>query len=213
MRTLLVMFCITIALVSCGPKYGSVTGNVYWKYNNYVGNKPDAGSIAYLYPYNKSSKPIEATADIQGNFRFDKAETGDYLLLVVSKNTTDSPEDHYHEIKLSSAYLRDVFNFEVSKILPDKQKEFHIRDSILLNFQITDKSSISGDFLKHMDQVRKKKDTLRTVAEEIIKAIPSDIVMKLGILTSYGSKIKIKKIKVEADRSTNEVFDFGVTFM
>jgi hypothetical protein len=34
---------------SINGDYGTLTGNAYWKYNNYVGNKPDAGAEVTLY--------------------------------------------------------------------------------------------------------------------------------------------------------------------
>jgi len=216
MRLLSFLFALTIFITSCdnSPKYGSMTGNVYWKYNNYVGNKPDAGSKVYLYPNKKDGKALEATADVQGNFKFDKVETGEYLLIVVSENTTNSPEDHVRELQNNSYYLKDFFGFDFSSVLPDKQKEVKLRDSIIWDMRTKNNDDNSGSkFLKQLDIIRKKEDTLKDVAAEIIKALPVDLTMKFGILTSYGNKFEIKRVTIEKDKATTEVIDFGITYM
>ena len=191
-----------------------MTGNVYWKYNNYVGNKPDAGSKVYLYPNKKGTKALEATADVQGNFKFDKVETGEYLLIVVSENTTNSPEVHVKELQNSSYYLKDYFDFDFSSVLPDKQREVKLRDSIIWDMRTKNNDDNSGNkFLKQLDIIRKKEDTLKEVAAEIINALPIDLTMKFGILTSYGNKFEIKRVTIEKDKVTTEVIDFGITYM
>ena len=97
------LFCLlSFSLISCKPNYGSLTGNAYWKYNNYVGDKPDAGSEVYLFSQDTSEVPLEATCDVQGNFKFDKVETGDYMLVIKSKNTTNSAADQLQEIFTAS---------------------------------------------------------------------------------------------------------------
>jgi len=44
---------------------GSLKGNVFWKYNNYVGNKPDAGTSIKLYSLLDTSYLETATCDVQ----------------------------------------------------------------------------------------------------------------------------------------------------
>jgi len=191
-----------------------MTGNVYWKYNDYVGNKPDAGSKVYLYQNKKDATVLEATADVQGNFKFDKVETGEYLLIVVSKNTTNSPEDHVRELQNSSYYLKDFFDFDLSSVLPEKQREVKLRDSIIWNMRRKNNEENSGNkFLKQLDIIRKKEDTLKDVSAEIIKALPIALSMKFVTLTPYGNKFEIKRVTIEKDKVTNEVIDFGITYL
>jgi hypothetical protein len=210
----LVLFCIVAtAFTSCKPDYGSLTGNVYWKYNNYVGNKPDAGSEVSLFPYKKNSKAIETKADVQGNFKFDKVETGEYLLIVSSENTTSSPEEAFNELRFSSEYFKDVFDFDLSKVAPEKQKEFLLRDSLLRDYQINSTKDYTSDkFLSQMDVEKKKQDTIRNIVKAINEAIPSDFKSKLGVNVIVGHKVKIKKIKIEKDKAATEVIDFGITY-
>ncbi|MBS1928201.1 MAG: hypothetical protein JST95_06385 [Bacteroidetes bacterium] len=215
MRKFITPFFLLILLASCGHGVGSLSGNVFWKYNNYVGNKPDAGSSIHLYPYEKKSKPLEATADVQGNFRFDKVSSGDYLLIVVSENTTASPDDIYRELFYSSRYLKDVFDFDFSTVKPDKQKEFQLQDSLnrnsLTNESVDFSNSTSSDkLLKDIEDRQKKEKQLRDIAQEIIKAIPSDVSSKLGILIN---KVKLRRVTIEKDKTTTEVIDFGITYI
>gem|GEM_PF-2571812 len=83
-------------------KVGSVTGTVTYKYNNYVGNKPDTDATVILI-----SKKVEALDDSlalgstydlpegcfstkvdgTGKYLIDNVPVGDYVLLLISKNT------------------------------------------------------------------------------------------------------------------------------
>jgi hypothetical protein len=218
MRIITFIFGLSILLSSCGTQYGSVSGNVYWKYNNFIGNKPDAGSDIYLYAYEKNSKSLDAKADVQGNFKFEKVPTGEYLLIIVSENTRDSPDEQLRKLISSSQYLKDVFDFDLDKTLPIKLTDFKFRDSSLnkmrddimrSDIENHSKSGNADNLLKQMGIENKKQDTLRNVASEIIEALPVDLIVKFA----YGKKIEIEKIKVEKEKSTTEVIDFGTTYM
>ena len=216
MRQIYYFFTLTVFVIACAnkPKFGSMTGNIYWKYNDYVGNKPDAGSQIYLYSNKKDLNKLETTADVQGNFNFDKLEIGEYLLIVVSENTTNSPQDQVRELQNSSNYLKEFFDFDLSNILPYKQKEVKLRDSLIWDMRSKNNEVNSNNkFLKQLEIIRKKEDTLRDLSEEVIKALPIDLTMKFGILTSYGNKFEIKRVTIEKDKATTEVFDFGITYM
>ncbi len=211
MRRFISILALTLFLSSCGKNYGSLTGNVFWKYNNFVGNKPDGGSTIYFYPYEMNSEPLKVTADVQGNFRFDKVPSGDYLLIVVSENTTPSPNELYRELYFNSTYLKDVFNFDFLSIRPEKHKEYNLRDSLYRSSIAHENMNVLTDrFLKQMRDRDKKEDTLRKVANEIIRDIPSNVSSKLGI---FIHKVNIKKVTIEKDKTDNEVIDFGITYL
>ena len=90
-------------------EYGTVQGTVTYKYNNYVGNRGDSGSLVYLFPnmsgydtskYDNSracrgftgeydSGIMVTKCDGNGNYVFDNVPVGRYYLLIISAETTD----------------------------------------------------------------------------------------------------------------------------
>ena len=97
--------------------YGEVTGNVYWKYNNYVGNKPDAGSKIWLYSIDtlRNKQIYDATCDVMGNFKLDKILSGFYLMIVKSENTTSSPSETLENLLRYDSYVAKVFGYDIYK--------------------------------------------------------------------------------------------------
>ena len=90
---LLLPFC------SCKKNPGTLSGNVFWKYNDYVGNKPDAGATIYLFSSDTSKDPLRSEADVQGNYKIDPLLPGKYMMIVESKNATSSPLEQYMEFQ------------------------------------------------------------------------------------------------------------------
>ena len=101
---------------SINGDYGTLTGNVYWKYNNYVGNKPDAGTTITLYSLDtvRVNLKLETNADVQGDYTIEKILPGKYLLKVNSENTTDCPERHVKNLVSISSEIHQLFNFDLN---------------------------------------------------------------------------------------------------
>ena len=95
---------LAVCNVEVRIKTGSVTGNVTYKYNNYVGNKPDTNSTVFLISKNVTSLPdsmawgwtfglenydgVYATeVDGSGNYIFNNIPVGDYYIVIISENT------------------------------------------------------------------------------------------------------------------------------
>lgn len=92
MKKIIFLLLAITTLTSCSKGEGEIKGNVYWKYNDFVGNKPDAGSKIELWGIDTVSIKItnfklETTADMNGNYAFENVPVGSYMLLVKSKNT------------------------------------------------------------------------------------------------------------------------------
>jgi hypothetical protein len=51
-----------LLFASCKPEIGSVEGSIYWK-DNYVGNKPDAGSEITIYHLSDITRNIWVMCD------------------------------------------------------------------------------------------------------------------------------------------------------
>ena len=91
----------------CGTGFGQVKGQVTWKYNKYLGTRGDDGAKVMLIPKNADTKKFDnhyaamflsgtydsgiivTKCDGYGNFDFgDRIPEGEYICLIVSKNTT-----------------------------------------------------------------------------------------------------------------------------
>ena len=205
MKKLLLFILIASFLSSCKNGHGTLEGNVYWKYNNFVGNRPDAGSTAYLYPFAKNSKPIQETVDVQGNFQFDKVNTGDYLLIVVSKNTTASPAEQTKELLNHSTDIKKIFGLDINLMAPQNVKKFKYEDSVFYSLKIDFNNNIKAGIAES----KKHEEASNFFAGRIVKAIPVN-----NELAQYAlsNKIKIEKVTIEKDKTNKEVIDFGVTY-
>lgn len=81
--------------------FGTVSGNITYKYNNYRGNVSDTGAKVLLIPKNISDGNIdyifisentgvfETKVDGTGTYNFNHVPAGEYVILIISKNTTD----------------------------------------------------------------------------------------------------------------------------
>lgn len=95
-------------------KYGKVAGNVTYYYNSYRGNVADTGAMVYLLPKNGKAKNIPdqdyvtwtypstilkeqlnnnqayvAKVDGKGDYHFDRVQSGEYLMVIISGKTSD----------------------------------------------------------------------------------------------------------------------------
>lgn len=209
----LFIFSFALALISCKPDIGSLTGNAYWKYNNYVGNKPDAGSTAFLFSQDTSKEVLETTCDIQGNFKFDKVTTGDYMLVIKSKNTTTNASDQLEE--MFAVETDKYFNFSIKQI-----------DSSLFNQAISayfesQKKDISAppsynykEILAYNDSARYLRKQATKLADSLLDKIPKDnrLMREIILLGTMSNKVKFKKVTIKKNETANEVFDFGITY-
>ncbi len=112
--------------------YGTLKGTVTYKYNDYVGHKGDAGASVMVIPrgddvntakydnaraaalYNGvyESGIVVTECDGNGNYVFDNLPAGKYVMLIVSRETTDGvafdDEDYYKGI--IRACYKDCFS-------------------------------------------------------------------------------------------------------
>lgn len=196
---------------SLNGDYGSLTGNAYWKYNDYVGNKPDAGAEITLYSLDtaRGNLKFEAIADVQGNYKIDRVPPGKYFLIVRSKNVKDCPDSHLDKIKLYSNYLNQLFSFDIDKY-SDKIQEINILESLAnaaLGAEDEGYESISkalGNYYMYKEQSRDK-------ANELFKLFPDDFIGKIKLFTGYSNAYDFETIFIEENKSTNKITDFGIT--
>lgn len=197
---------------SLNGDYGVLTGNAYWKYNNYVGNRPDAGAKVTLYPLDSVRLGIkyEATADVQGNYRVEKILPGKYLAIVRSENATDCPEDHLQRFQIYSDRLSQLFQFDLDKYkqqteeIDKLQKEFI---SVLMDNDDKKYGGLSGKIQKYTSIQTK----IRDKANELINSFPDDFKGKIRLYTGYSNAYDFETIVVEETKTNNINSDFGIT--
>lgn len=73
-----------IFLLSCKGK-GSVDGNIYWNYNKYVGDKPDAGADVYLFAEWNNEPALTAECNVRGDFKIANVPSKTKILLSISE--------------------------------------------------------------------------------------------------------------------------------
>lgn len=125
-------------------KYGKVAGNVTYFYNYYRGNVPDTGAVVYLLPKNGKGKKVPDTSyviwefapntsnldflnnqvyianvDGKGDYHFNRVQTGEYLMVIFSKNTTD--EEWY---KNKTAYYNTLTSIVSPYLSQNNAKSF-----------------------------------------------------------------------------------------
>lgn len=196
---------------SLNGNYGSLSGNIFWKYNDYVGNKPDGGSTvtAYCIDTTRTDLKYSTACDVAGNFRFDKVLPGNYLLIVNSANTTASPKQIIQSVRYYGSDIKTIFNYEFTNINKEDMMKYTELDSLYTQALInTDRNDLTGSIAKYRDIEYDE----NKVAGKIISQIPNYLRDKLNISESYSRKIYLKNIVVSDGQNTNTIIDFGNTY-
>lgn len=118
-------------------EYGTVQGTVTYKYNDFVGNRGDTGTIVMLFPNpleNDTAKYdnghacfgtagsyesgiMVAKCDGNGNYVFDNVPVGQYTYLIISQNTTEK-----RAFQDSDGYKQQATSYYAAN-LSDKDRE------------------------------------------------------------------------------------------
>ena len=210
-NSLFLLLVISITFLSCSKKPGSLTGNVYWKYNNYVGNKPDAGSKINLYLLEEDEKEIayKTSADVQGNFHIEKIKPGRYLLVVRSNNTTDCPMDHLRNLEIHKEDIKQVFGLDLDNYKEQMQKISSL-DS-LIHKTYVEADNTSGEVTEHIKTRESLNNQINEIVNKVFESFTDDFKIKTGLLTSYSNSCSFSVITIKEDETTTEVIDFGLT--
>lgn len=205
---------LVIILFSCNSKsgktihYGSLEGNVYWKYNEFVGNRGDAGSGVDLYGHTDTSLHYFTKADVGGDYRFDSIPEGYYLLIVRSRNTTNDPHGHLMSLQY---YLKDlericdtVVTQNIDSALQRSNYYYKRYQDALLYIENPSKS---------LRESGKYKDSMNSVAKRFLEDLPFDIQIASGIYHSLANKVELKRVSVVRNKTERVITDFGITYL
>jgi hypothetical protein len=198
---------------SLNGEYCALTGNAFWKYNDYVGNKADAGAEITLYSLDtiRGNLKYEATADVQGNYKIEKILAGSYLLIVRSNNTTDCPDSHLSNFKIYRDDIKQLFGFDIEKY-KTQLDEINVLDSFY--FKTLQDFPSSGS-LAQMKANMAKTDAISKQStekiEKLFEAFPVDFTGKIKLYTGYSNAYDFSTIRIEEGKIENIVTDFGNT--
>lgn len=212
MKKLVLLFAVAAFLTGCKKNPGSVSGNVYYTYNDYVGNKPDAGCKILLYNLDKSAEPslYEATTDVQGNYKVENVVPGNYLLISESKATTASSVDILDQFVANSNDLNELFGGNIAGLAKDAQELKTIENNKAEVYAKAMNIFTEGD--KYINEYGKylKEGTAKESA--IGKKLPAKLQQFYSASLGYDQKIEIKKITVEEAKNIQTNTDFGITY-
>lgn len=219
-KVVLLLVILSFAFTSCKKEPGSLSGNVYWKYNDYVGNKPDAGSEVFLYDTTFTTELRKVTTDVQGNWKLENIPVGEYYLLIRSNNTTNSPDINFRELIHG---LRRV-NFHFSDVIKNKVKKIEkvglLSDSLqglvrqlLHSDECVTNLELTLNKIDKINLIRDKQVNLqRDLIKQLFDSIPSSYLIKLHLSGSVSNKIDTRFVEVKEKQNEVIITDFGITY-
>lgn len=191
---------------------GSVSGNVFWKYNEYVGNKPDAGSSIYLYSLTDTTIKFETKCDVMGNYKIEQIMPGRYFLIIKSYNTTQNPIWFTPILKFYKHQIDTALQIKISEYNSDLQDKM---DSIYkayndITLEYAQQKIKLGKYLKETERLKKEHNQIQNL---FLKSLPSEYQLKLDIFSSIHKSFEYKIIQVLPNRNETIITDFGITYI
>ena len=177
--------------------YATITGDVFWEYNKFVGNRADVGSKVFLYSLDSlnNKKVYDTNVDLNGYFKIEKIPPGNYSLIVYSENTTDCPFDHYFVLqRLENIYTGFDFREKYKKEITDI-------DTILNRLEI--RGYNKNDYISYHKKI-----------ELLLEKFSKDLIKSGGLLRFYGPysyKFYEQWIYLEDGEIEKVIVDFGNT--
>ncbi len=191
--------------------YGTLKGNVSWKENNDAANKADAGAEATLYFLDSTRNGLkyETTADVQGNYTFEKLMPGRYFLIVRSKNTIDCPEQHLQKLFIFKSFFEQLFGFNIN----DYQAEIKIIKDLNMQAGKVSKEEDAkyGGHPNKLAKITSLKNEMRNKADELIKGFPNDFKQVIKLSNGYSNAYYFMGIQLDEGETDNKMSDFGIS--
>ena len=178
---LFLAFLIASVLVSCNNKE-TITGNVFWKYNDFVGTKADAGATVLLYKKGQQNLYKTQVCDLMGNCKFEKIPPGKYLLVTRSKNTEEETISLVNKILQNLTSINSYFKIDLLKSYYD------------LNSKLSTKGEKESDEEK---------------ANTFVLSLPIWMKEQLSIDVVSNRSLDFKFINVKRGENISPVIDFS----
>lgn len=190
---------------SMDGEFGNLEGNAFWKYNDYVGNKPDAGAHVSLINLDSLNNRLtfNTEADINGDFQINDIPPGCYLLAVQSNNVTENRVSIFDLFKSYYFELNKAYGFGLCDSL-QVIKEVDQVDSLI------DVERKNGNyFSKNIDKLEEFK--IQKI-NKYFEFLMDNKYFNLNLYSTFPNKIRLKMIWIDSKNTDKEIIDFGVTY-
>lgn len=206
-RIVLLLLIIPLLPVFITAQPGNISGNAYWKYNDYVGNKPDAGSDVLLYNLDSPQFKKHNQCDVQGNFRFDNLQPGKYFLIVSSKATNTDGSENIEMFRIYKDYTKRAFGIDITKYPQFDSLTFY--QSALI--EIGKKKFTIWNTSKRTKEALDASHDYRMCCMRLWNSVrPDDL--DLGLAMMGFRKVHLNTIDVRSSENSTAIVDFGTTF-
>jgi hypothetical protein len=187
-------------------KLGSLHGNVFYTYNNFVGNRGDAGAHVRLYKLTDSTKFFDEDVDMSGNFSFDSIPCDSYIMIVTSKNVKDDPFHMMDNFSSNNYLIKMATGFSITPYLDSLYRKAKLYDSL-------GRAAIHhySDPSRALRLNSIYKDSVFKISLRYESALPSSLREKLR--SRVLSKIEFDIVEVKPVGTKNVVIDFGITYI
>jgi hypothetical protein len=209
-RLFIIYAILLIGINKINAQTGSISGNVYWKYNNYVGNRPDAGSEIVLIQLTHPAIQHKAKCDIQGNYKIEGIIPGRYFLQIKSQNTKQDPIFYTRLFKIFKDNLDSAYEIKVSNFRNDLQNEIDVlyEQQVELNKRMRQMKYAA--YRKENDKIEKE---LHIKIKDWIESMPIEIKNKLGIYSYIHESLDYEVLEIKENKNETVVTDFGITYL
>lgn len=210
-----IAFAIILLPYICSAQTGSISGNAFWHYNDYIGNKPDAAADVYLFTGDSTKAPDNTQCDVMGNFKFDQIAPGKYLVLIVSRATTDDGTNNFIVFNAYKGMYREFLGFDIT----DPKAVY---DSVMLLDNDADEAAKQKMTVwnagKRLKQIEQKKAIAAAEKRRLLNLCVGGApffyhlaLMPLA-LAHIQHKVYIQLITIKGNENKTVVADFGITY-
>jgi hypothetical protein len=202
MKHNLLLQCMLILSVASTGQNRQITGTAFYKYNDFVGNRPDAGATVKVFSLNDPNLEKSSTVDLQGNFSVSNLDTGAHLLIIVSKETNDDPYLGYSRTVIYGKLFNKYFGFNPQTIDTALQNAIEAKHQEYMEYGVSKKFSY-----------KKVMNTKKEVMEMVFKffnELPIEKMIRTGI-NLPTDKYDIKELTLNEKPLDKLVIDFGIS--
>lgn len=199
----IISICFFSATAAIGQK-GQLSGQVYYLYNNYIGNRPDAGAKIIITSISDTTRILETTTDLSGKFELSNLSTGDYIICVRSKAQTSRPYMSYLNFISNNDNIKAITGLDLKNYNLELQEEIK-----MLTERYWEENNKKRPKLAEIKKIELRRDD---VAIKFIRGAFDALRKKTGILTSFD-RIHIEKVSIIDNNETKINVDFGISYM
>jgi predicted molibdopterin-dependent oxidoreductase YjgC len=213
MNKLLYLSCLLL-LIGINQIYaqtGSITGNVYWKYNDYVGNKADAGSEITAILLSNPETKYNATCDLQGNYKIEGLNSGRYFLIIKSRNTKQHPVTYSRLFEVYKRQLDTVLKIKASDFRKDLQFQIDslYKAQIELVYKYGKNEIKMGKYMKENGKID---NLLMKKTKEWFDDMPQEMKLKIDAFSNLHESFHYQIIELASGKNETVITDFGITY-